>query len=152
MVFRLCGLGLDLSFIISFAVVLPLLVYVDYKSLFGYGWWGTLWRLVATLQLAYMCLALLMFTSVLYDRLVLSVDRSLSIPVLLVRFMCVPAIIVLFILVIDMINRKSWRTAGWLKALRYPLFSLGVLLGLLVTAEVLKPGALTSVIKLLLFN
>ena len=151
-VFRLCGTGLELAFTISFAVILPLQVYVDYKSLFGYGWWGTLWRMVATVQLAYLCLAVLIFASVLYDHLVLSDGGGLSIPVLLVRLLCVVVIIVLFLLVIDMINRRTWRTAGWLKALRYPLISLGVLLVLLVTAELLKPGALTSVIKLLLFN
>ena len=151
-VFRLCGTDLELAFTITFAVVLPLLVYVDYKQLFGYGWWGTLWRLMVTLQHAYLCLAVLIFATVLYERLVLSAGEGLSIPVLLVRILCVVAFIVLFLFVIDMINRRTWRTAGWLKALRCPLISLGVLIVLLVAAELLRPGALSVVIKLLLFN
>ena len=151
-IFRLCGSGLELAFTISFAVMLPLLIYVDYKSLFGYGWWGTLWRLVVSLQLAYFCLALLMFTSVIYDRLVSPVGEDLSITVLIVRLLCVVAFIMLFILVIDMINRKAWRTAGWLKALKYPLISLGVLLALLVVGELVAPGAFSRLLSLLYFS
>ena len=148
-VFRLCGTGLELAFTVSFAVVLPLLVYVDYKSLFGYDWWGTLWRMVVTIQLAYLCLAVLILSSVLYDRLVLSVGGNLSIPVLLVRLLCVAVIIVLFLLVIDMINRRTWRTAGWLKALRYPLITLGVVLVMLVVGEIIRPGALSAIMAIL---
>lgn len=148
-VFRLCSSGLELAFTISFAVVLPLLVYMDYKSLFGYGWWGTLWRIVVTIQLAYLCVVLLMFVSVLYDRLVLSVGGELSMLVFLVRFLSLIALVVLVIFVVDMINRKAWRTAGWFKALTYPIVSLAVLLGLLVIAEMLRPGALSAVFNLL---
>ena len=151
-VFRLCGSGLELAFTITFAVVLPLLVYADYKQLFGYGWWGTLWRLVVTLQLAYLCLALLIFTSVLYDRLVLSVGEDLSIPVAFVRLLCVVAFILLFIFVIDMINRKSWRAAGWLKALKFPLIMLGVVLALLVVGELAAPGAFSRLLSLLILS
>lgn len=151
-VFRLCGSGLELAFTISFGVILPLLVYVDYKQLFGYGWWGTLWRLVVTLQLAYLCMAVLIFTSVLYDRLVLSVGGNLSTPVLLLRLLCVFAFIFLFFIVIDMINRKTWRTAGWLKALKFPLIMLGLVLALLVAGELAVPGAFSRLLSLLFFS
>ena len=151
-VFRLCGTGLELAFTISFAVILPLLVFVDYKTLFGYGWWGTLWRLVVTIQLAYLCLAMLIFTSVLYDRLVLSVNGDLSIPVLLLRTLCVVAFIMLYLFVIDMINRRTWRTAGWLKALRYPLIMLGGILVLAVVGELVVPGSFSKVLALLYFG
>ena len=151
-IFRLCDTGLELAFTISFAVMLPLLVYVDYKQLFGYGWWGTLWRLVVTIQLAYLCLAVLIFTSVLYDRLVLSVNGDLSIPVLLLRILCVVAFIVLFLFVIDMINRRTWRTAGWLKALRYPLIMLGGIVVLAVVGELVVPGSFSKVLALLYFG
>ena len=151
-VFRLCGSGLELAFTISFAVILPLLVYVDYKSLFGYGWWGTFWRMVVTIQLAYLSMAVLIFSSVLYDRLVLSLEGGLSILVLWLMLLCVIAFIFLFVFVIDMINRKTWRTVGWLKALRYPLISLGVVLALLVVSELAAPGAFSRLLSLLILN
>ena len=151
-VFWLCGSSLEIAFTISFAVILPLLVYVDYKSLFGYGWWGTLWRLVVTLQLAYLSMAVLIFTSVLYDRLVLSVDGNLSILALLLRLLCVIAFIFLFIIVIDMINRKTWRTVGWLKALKFPLIMLGVVLALLIVGELAAPGAFSRLLSLLILS
>ena len=150
-VFKVCGLDLNLAMVISFGIILPLLVFVDYKSLFGYGWWGTLWRVFVVIQLAYLCIALLMFLSVLYDQLILSVGGDVSFPTLLIIFICVIAFIMLFIFVIDMINRKTWRTAGWLKALKYPLISLGVLLGLLIVGEMIRPGAISKIFGILLF-
>ena len=149
LVLKLCGLGLDLAMTISFAVGLPLLVCVDYKSLFGYGWWGTLWRVLAVYKFAYLVLLSVILLTVLFDRLVFSIGEDLSIPVLLVRLLCVIALIVLVILVIDMINRKSWRTAGWLKALRLPLITLGVVLVLLVAGEIIRPGALSAIMAMI---
>jgi phosphoglycerol transferase MdoB-like AlkP superfamily enzyme len=124
-------------------------VCVDYKSLFGYGWWGTFWRVVVVYKFAYLFMASIIILTVLYDRLVLSIGGDLSIPVLLVRLLCFIALIMLVILVIDMINRKSWRTAGWLKALRLPLITLGVLLVLLVVGEIIRPGGLSAIFDML---
>ena len=149
LVLKLCGLDMDLAMTISFAVGLPLLVCVDYKSLFGYGWWGTIWRVVTVYKFAYLVLASLILLTVLFDRLVLSIGGDLSIPVLLVRLLCIIALIVLVILVIDMINRKTWRTAGWLKALRLPLITLGVVLVLVVVGEIIRPGAISDILSML---
>ena len=150
-IFKLCGSGLEIAFIISFAVGLPLLVYADYKQLFGYGWWGTLWRVLATIHLAYTCLAFIILLSVLCDRLALSKEVTVSLPVLVLRILSVIAVIVLVVLIIDVINRKSWRTVGWLKALMYPLITSGVLAGLLIAAELLRPGAISAIMDLLFF-
>lgn len=151
-VFRLCGSGLELAFTISFAVILPLLVYVDYKQLFGYGWWGTLWRMVVTIQLAYLSMAVLIFTSVLYDRLFMLATGDSSVSVIIVRLACVIMIISLFVFVIDMINRRTWRTAGWLKALKYPLIMLGALVALLVVGEMIAPGSFSRLLSMLILN
>ena len=149
LVLKLCGLDMDLALTISFAVGLPLLVCVDYKSLFGYGWWGTLWRVVAVYKFAYLVLLSVILLTVLFDRLVLSIGGSLSIPVLLVRLLCIIAFIHQVILVIDMINRKTWRTAGRLKALRLPLITLGVVLVLVVIGEIIRPGALSAIMDMI---
>ena len=147
-VLKLCGLGMDLVMTISFAVGMPLMVCVDYKSLFGYGWWGTFWRVVVVYKFAYLFLASMIFLTVLFDRLVLSIGGDLSILVLLVRLLCVIALIMLVILVIDMINRKTWRTAGWLEALKYPLITLGVVLGLLVVGKLAASGSFSKILSL----
>ena len=151
-VLKLCGLGMDLVMTISFAVGMPLLVCVDYKSLFGYGWWGTFWRLVVVYKFAYLFLATLVLLTVLFDRLVLSLGGNLSIPVLLVRILCVIALILLVIFVIDMINRKSWRTAGWLKALRLPFIALAVVLVLIFVGEMMRPGGISAIIDMLFLS
>ena len=152
LVFRLCGMGMDLSMTITFAVILPLLVFVNYKTLFGYGWWGTLWRLIVVCQLAYLGLALLIFFCVLNDRLFNLSTEGSSVSVMIVRSVCVIMIISLFVFVIDMINRKTWRTVGWLKALKYPLIMLGALVALLVVGEMVAPGSFTRLLSLLYFD
>ena len=152
LIFRLFGLDLDLSMTIIFAVILPLMVFFDYKSLFGYGWWGTLWRLIVVCQLAYFCLAALIFTTVIYDQLFLSAGGDVSVWARFVRLLCLIALIVLFVFVIDMINRKTWRTAGWLKALKYPLIVFAVTAALLVVGELTAPGAFARLLSLLYFN
>ena len=149
-VFRVCDLSLDLDLVMTFtfAILMPLIVFVDYKTLFGYGWWGTLWRLIVVCQLAYLGMALLVFASVLSDR----IAEGLPVLVLVIRFLCVIAFIALYVFVIDMINRKTWRTAGWLKALKFPLISLGVVLALMVVGELAAPGAFTKLLSLLIFS
>ena len=148
-VFKMLGFGLDLANIILFAIIFPLLLFVDYKSLFGYGWWGTLWRVVMALLLAYLGLVVLLFLSVIYDKLFLSVPGHVSVPVLLLRFLSGISFIMPFVFVIDMINRKAWRTEGWLKALKSPLIALGISLVLMGISEWIKPGVFYRVIELL---
>ena len=151
-VFKLFGYGLDIANIIAFAIILPLLLFVDYKSLFGYGRWGTLWRVIVVFLLAYLGLLVLVFLSIIFDRSFLSVEGNASLLVLFFRFLCVIALIVPFIFVIDMINRKTWRTAGWIKALKYPLITLGVALSMVAVSELTKPGVFRKVIDLLFLN
>ena len=139
----------DYAGLIVFIFLVPLMLLIDFKQLFGYGWWGTFWRVVVVYKFAYLFMASIIILTVLYDRLVLSIGGDLSIPVLLVRLLCIIALIMLVILVIDMINRKSWRSAGWLKALRLPLITLGVLLVLLVVGEIIRPGALSAIFDML---
>ena len=151
-VFKLCGLGLDLLITFSFVMILPLIVFVDYKWLFGYGWWGTLWRVIVIFQLMYLGGALLVFLSVSFDQLILSSGGGISVPKLVVILFSVIALIMLFLSVIDMVNRRNWRTVGWLKALKYPLIMLGVVLCLLIVGELIESGSVFEILRLLYFG
>ena len=148
-VFKMFDVGEDLGLTISFILVLPLLVFIDYKVLFGYGWWGTLWRVATVFELAYIGLALLVFSSVLFDRLFLSTEGASTLKILsIILFMALAA--ALLISIVGMINRRPWRTAGWLKVLRNPLILLGVMLAMLIISELVRPGSLFKFLRYLL--
>lgn len=149
-VFMLFGLGTDLATTVAFTIILPMMVFIDYKLVFGYRFWGTLWRVIAVILLAFIKVFALVIISALYERLLLSRGDS-SILVILLLFLWLMAFVVLFLLVIDMINRKRWRTAGWLQTLKYPLIMLGVVLALTVLNELVKPGTLSKFVNLFFF-
>ena len=148
-VFKMFDIGEDLGLTISFVLVLPLIVFIDYKTLFGYGWWGTLWRVAAVFELAYMGLALLVFISVFYDKLFLSTEGVSVLKILLIiLFVALGA--ALLISIVGMINRRPWRTVGWLKVLRNPLILLGLMLAMLIISELVRPGSLFKFLRYLL--
>ena len=145
---KMFGFGQDLVLTISFVLVIPLLVLIDYKSLFGYGWWGTVWRIAVVFELAYIGMVLLVYISLLLDGLSSSTGDTPALMSLAMIFV-LTASAVLLVFVIDMINRRSWRTAGWLKALKYPLIMLGVVLVVLIICELIRPDLLSKFPSLL---
>ncbi|MBR5725483.1 MAG: DUF3667 domain-containing protein [Muribaculaceae bacterium] len=148
-IFKIFDTGEDLGLTVSFVIVLPLLLFIDYKALFGYGWWGTLWRVVTVFELAYIGLAILVFSSVLSDSLFLSTEGASTLKILsIILFMVLAA--ALLISIVGMINRRPWRTAGWLKVLRNPLILLGVMLAMLIICELTRPGSLFNFLRFLL--
>ena len=150
-VFKMFDIGQDLGFTIAIVFVIPVLVLIDYKSLFGYGWWGTLWRIVAVFELAHLGIALLVYISRLFDEFFSSTGYNQALMFLTIIFFVV-ASAVLLVFVIDMINRRSWRTVGRLKALKYPLIMFGVVLTVMFLGELISPGSLSKFLRLLLVN
>ena len=147
-VFKMFDIGQDLGFTIAFVFVIPVLVLIDYKSLFGYGWWGTLWRIVAVFELAYLGIVLLVYISRLFDEFFSSTGYNQALMFLTIIFF-LAASAVLLVFVIDMINRRSWRTVGWLKALKYPLIMFGVVLTVMILGELISPGSFSKLPGLL---
>jgi hypothetical protein len=138
-VFLILDVDQDLALTIALTVILPLLALIDFKTLFGYGWWGTLWRLMVAVCLVYVGgLDLFVFPSLLEA---LSVGMKM-IMVTLAAIVGINACAALLILVTDMVNRRTWRTAGWPRALRFPLIALGVMLASLLAFKLIKHGLL----------
>ena len=138
-VFLILDVDQDLALTIALTVILPLLALIDFKTLFGYGWWGTLWRLMVAVCLVYVGgLDLFVFPSLLEA---LSVGMKM-IMVTLAAIVGINACAALLILVTDMVNRRTWRTAGWPRALRFPLIALGVMLASLLACKLIRHGLL----------
>lgn len=110
-----------------FMLIVPAMLFIDFKQLFGYGWWGTLWRVamltpvtllvvkvMAQLARTVQCLFMNGLDSQFLSLLVSSVDRFVFLWFLLE--------------LIHLINIKEWRNRRWLPALCRPLLALIVLL------------------------
>ncbi|MBO4803390.1 MAG: DUF3667 domain-containing protein [Muribaculaceae bacterium] len=105
---------------LGFVVLIPLMLLIDFKQLFGYGWWGTLWRALLAVPMGLLVLKIfyLLGRATLYlfekgmgpglwESLLLGTDR----------------IVLLWLLmeVVGVINRKEWRDdCGWWQVVKRP--------------------------------
>lgn len=108
-------------------LVLPLMLWCDYKQLFGYSWWGTLWRIVAAIFLAVAVAKVLVRIGGLCYSLFVG-DWSMSVKYLLggVDHLAMLWAALEFVL---LINTKPWREGvAWSRMLMRPLVAVAALL------------------------
>ena len=128
-------------------LVLPLMLWCDYKQLFGYSWWGTLWRIVVVVILAIAVAKVLIYIGGLCYCLFVE-DWSMSINYLLggVDHLAMLWVALEFVF---LINTKPWRDGvAWSRMLMRPLLAVAALL--LTTAACGQLGlenALTNMIE-----
>ena len=98
---------------IMLVIILPIMLLCDYKQLFGYGWWGTIWRVLVSILLTLFvgkvvkCLGGIVYS--LYQQqwsdsagyLVKGVDKV--------------AVIWVLLEIVNILNSKSWRNNIWSK-------------------------------------
>ena len=132
---------------LAFVLLIPLMLLIDYKQLFGYGWWGTLWRALMAVPMGLLILKILyqLGQAALYltengvgpglwEALLLGVDR----------------IVLLWLLmeVVGVINRKEWRNSGWWQVVKRPAVAALVYLVITVVCYSLGyEGGLVSILK-----
>ena len=103
------------------AVLLFIYLYIDYKQLFGYNWWGTAWRMLMVLVIIIMVVFNVgSAISVIVVKKEIDVATILG---LIAAFIVIGCITWLVIYCIDIINRKTWRERGKWKAWRLPIIA-----------------------------
>ena len=127
-------------------LVLPLMLLCDYKQLFGYNWWGTVWRIVAAAFLAIGVGKVLVHVGGLCYSLVVR-DGSLGGNYLLGTLDHL-ALMWALLEVVLLINTKPWREGiAWSKILLHPLLAVAALS--LTTAACGQFGAENSLINMI---
>ena len=107
-------------------LVLPLMLWCDYKQLFGYGWWGTLWRIVASVFLAITVAKLLVYISGTFYGMIAR-DGSLSVRYVL-AFANHLALLWVALEAVMVVNTKPWREGvAWPRLLWRPLVAAAAL-------------------------
>ena len=114
------------SFMVTFA--LPIMLLVDYKQLFGYGWWGTLWRVLFCAMLSLLICKLLIAAGgvVYYCR---GWDQH---EIANYAMKCINHLSTIWVLfeIVNVINSRPWQNAHWskTKTLWRPVLALVTLL------------------------
>ena len=132
---------------LAFVVIVPLMLLIDLKQLFGYGWWGTLWRALVVVPMGLLILKILY----LFGRATLylcehGVGRGLWESLLLGA----DRVVLLWLLmeVVGVINRKQWRDRGWRQVLKRPaLVALVYLVITIVCYSLGFEGGLVNILK-----
>ena len=128
-------------------VVLPLMLWCDYKQLFGYGWWGTLWRIVASVFLAITVAKLLVYISGTFYGMIAR-DGSLSVRYVL-AFANHLALLWVALEAVMLVNTKPWREGvAWPRLLWRPLVAAAALSLTTVVCEQLGiENSMSNIIK-----
>ena len=121
---------------------IPIIDIVNYKQLFGYGWWGTVWRVLLIVLVIVFCFIVVVllqyfsFNSSYAD----NSDRVWQISGLLAMFFVLLSCLMLS--VADTINRRLWHERGRMRTMELPLFFLVLFLRLCICMEIADSGIL----------
>ena len=123
-------------------LLIPVIVVVNYKQVFGYGWWGTVWRVL----LMVVVIVFFFFAGALWSDVTTkpeSVSRveeeKLLLRLLSVFFVSISC---LALSVADVVNRRMWRERGWLRAMALPLLFLVSFIIICIAIELVRSGVL----------
>ena len=89
-----------------------LVMLVDYHQLFGYNWWGTLWRIVIMAALVILALFFVIVSLTIYDKLFFTHVAINWGSVATKCIICLAAIVGILSLVY-FINRRLWKNRQW---------------------------------------
>ena len=103
-------------------LVMPVMLLIDYRQLFGYGWWGTIWRVLVAfpLMLAF-GKALLNFSGFVYF---LCVQDWHNMTAYLMSALGMAAFLWLSLEIVHLINNRLWRDGISVKMFWRPLLAL----------------------------
>ena len=89
------------------AILLFIYLYIDYKQLFGYNWWGTAWRIVVAVVMISFLLYVIALPLALVDRAITGEEVHWVNVVL--RTIGITGLGLVLLVAVHVINRKLWK-------------------------------------------
>lgn len=107
-------------------LVLPVMFLFDYKQLFGYGWWGSLWRILVAIPLSLLVGKMILSVFGVVYHLYVKDFHSMTLYVV----NTINYLVLMWGLfeIINVINIKPWRDGSDKKTLLRPLLAIAALL------------------------
>lgn len=110
------GEGADVTYMLYYVLVItPIIYIIDYKQLFGYSWWGTIWR-VLMIDLVFFSVVLALIAGVYGLGKELRKGGGDAIAYVASACVCLLAG-GFFFFITDFFNRKLWREQGMVKSI-----------------------------------
>ena len=113
--------------LIVFIFLVPLMLLIDFKQLFGYGWWGTLWRAILAVPMG----ILFMQALVQFGRVIIRlIEQGMGRQIWMLLLSAADGVVVLWLLMelVGVVNRKEWREHGWWHVFKRPVIAALALL------------------------
>ena len=143
----LFSLGVDIIIGSTVTVVVPIMLLINYKQLFGYGWWGTFWRVLMIIPFGVLIYRLMV--RIFYAVNSLLVEPGGMVMEFWQDLMIIADVLMLMWLlaeIVGVINRKSWRELGWQAFKRPLLIAAGALLTGFACYRMGVDGAVTGLV------
>ncbi len=127
------GDNADYAGFLVLIVFIPLMLLIDFRQLFGYGWWGTIWRTALAVPMGVLFLRLMVNFGRVFLCLIESGTGGGKLLMYLLPAVDGAALFWLLMEMMDVINRKGWRNHGWWHVLKRPALAA---LALLITTGI----------------
>ena len=134
----------DGEIVLATLMFIPVIVLVNYKQLFGYGWWGIVWRvLVVVLSVVFCFVAVVILRHLTFTTGFEAEIRQITglMSLFFILLTC------LMLSVTDVVNRRLWRERGWWRAMVLPSLFFVLLIGVGIGMERLHSGILLSMLS-----
>lgn len=102
----------DEDFFALVFVIMNLVMLVDYKQLFGYSWWGTVWRMVTMAVVVILSMFFVFAPLAIYDKFYFT-HEAIDWSKVVTKYIMSLAAIVGILWVVYFINRRLWRNRQW---------------------------------------
>ena len=126
------GNGTDVTGTMVF-LVLPAMLLIDYKQLFGYGWWGTIWRALVSLPLMLIVGKVFQYVAGFFYSLF--VKNWHDVTMYLTNALGMLTFMWLMFEIVNLINGRFWRGGIRFKMFWRPLLALAAVILTIVVCQ-----------------
>ncbi len=134
--------GFENLMMVSSLALIPLIVLINYKQIFGYSWWGTVWRWLVMLMII---LAGFYAFCLSYISTISHVDNNKMSMIITLCILFFVICLSTLLLMIHVINRRLWREMGWYRAWLMPVLLVLISIGIYIWVENLEPDYMLRV-------
>ena len=124
------------NFRLFMLAMLTIYLLIDYKQLFGYNWWGTLWRIV--IMLVFVICAVIIVGALPAVTYFIGKHKFIAVFGVLTFVVVSSMIVYLLFYCVDVINRKLWLERGKWAVAKGLAISLSIMLVLLVSILIIR--------------
>ena len=124
---------IDAAVMVLIFLSMFLIILIDYHQLFGYGWWGTLWRIIAIVIMMYILIFFVGLLLVIADRIMR--DGNIYLGKIVVKAIGMSVLGLIFFVAVNAVNRRLWQQSKKMRNYGILMFVVLVMVFILIDAN-----------------